>query len=146
MCTWGPTLTEKTAAIAWARAWNTRNLELLRPLMHHRVQITDQRNWESKVGADLYLQRMQDYFDHVPAETSATTMELAETPTHSFTVAPPRPCVIEYRRGQPVATFLFRVHGGLIRLVEKRLLPPPTECILTGSYPGLEDHPAMEVN
>jgi len=132
-----PSLNEKTAAIAYARAFNTHDLSLFAPLCHRRLHVTDQRHWAPSVGADRYLQIMQDYFDHVPVEQSNTRMELAETSPPSFIGDPPRPCVVEHRRGKPVATFLFGVRGGLIRRIEKRLLPPPTDCRLTGIYPGL---------
>ncbi|MEE4271572.1 MAG: hypothetical protein V2I67_07860 [Thermoanaerobaculales bacterium] len=134
-----PSLTEKTAAIAWARAWNTRNLELLRPLIHRKSYITDQRRWDPRRDLKDYLQRLQDLFDHLPSEHLGAAMELAETPSPGFIGDPPRPCVIEYRRRRPYASILFRVHAGLIRQVEIRLLPPPSECSLSGIYPGIEE-------
>jgi hypothetical protein len=46
----------------------------------------------------------------------------------------------------PVCTVLFGVDRGKIRRIEKRLLPPPTECRLSGIYPGLDTDPTQEVN
>jgi hypothetical protein len=143
-----PTLTEKTAAIAWARAWNTRDLELLRPLVHESIHISDQRRWQPRVGGSSYLTMIQDYFDATQSRPPSTRFELAQTPTSpGFISEAPRPCLVEYQRGRPVATILFHVRRGTIRQVERRVLPPPTECILTGLYPGIEETlDLLEVN
>ena len=66
-------------------------------------------------------------------------MELATAPGDRRLNLPPRPCVVEHRNGRPVYTVLFDVRRGRIRRIEKRLLPPPTECTLSGVFPGLED-------
>ncbi len=134
-----PVLTEKTAAIAFARAINTHDITLLAPLVHDNLHISDQRRWDPRVGAENYLGMLGKYFACVPRERSSTTMELAMS-------EPPRPCVVEYHHGRPICTVLFQVHAGKIRHIEKRLIPPPTECNFTGFYPGLEEEPIQGVN
>jgi len=141
-----PSLTEKTAAIAFARAINTHDITLLAPLVHDGLYVSDQRRWDPRVGAETYLEMLGRYFTHVPRERSSTTMELATVPRPPFASEPPRPCVVEYHHGKPTYTVLFRVHAGKIRHIEKRLIPPPTECQLTGVYPGLDTGPTEEVN
>ncbi len=141
-----PSLSEKTAAIAYARAFNTHDLSLLAPLVHDRLHVFDQRNWTPREGSNFYLGMIGDYFELVPPEKCSMTMELAVVPQAPINEGTPRPCVIEYHGGRPVCTILFQVHGGKIRRIEKRLLPPPTECQLTGVYPGLDTGPTEEVN
>ena len=140
------TLTEKTAAIAYARAINTHETELLAPLLHDELRVCDQRRRNPAVGGRRYTEMLEDYFRSVPPEESATTMELAALPRNPFAPEPPRPCVIEYRWDTPVCTVLFHVGAGKILQIEKRLIPPPTECELTGIYPGLEERPTQAVN
>ena len=141
-----PSLTEKTAAIAYARAINTHEIELLAPLVHDDLRIVDQRNWDQRVGGRHYLGMLEDYFECVPRDRSQTWMELATVPLGPFETRPPRPCVVEYHRGVPVCTVLFGVDRGKIRRIEKRLLPPPTECRLSGIYPGLDSVPGEALN
>jgi len=141
-----PSLTEKTAAIAYARAINTHEIELLAPLLHDGLRVTDQRRWAPALGGRRYSGMLEDFFQAVPRERSATTMELATLPQNPYAPDPPRPCVVEYQWGRPVCTVLFHVRAGKIRQIEKRLLPPPTECELTGVYPGLDILPGEEVN
>lgn len=133
-----PVLTEKTAATAWALALNTHDLSVLAPLVHDRLRVTDQRRWDQRVGGDRYLAMLEAYFEAVPRERSGLRMELATLPPEATRSPRPRPCVVEYRDGRPTCTILFQVIGGTIRHIETRLLPPPTDCRLSGIYPGLE--------
>ena len=103
-----PSLTEKTAAIAYARAINTHEIELLAPLVHDDLRIVDQRNWDHRVGGRHYLGMLEDYFECVPRDRSQTWMELATVPRPSDAAAS-RPCVVEYQSGRPVCTVLFHV-------------------------------------
>lgn len=141
-----PSLTEKTAAIAWARAHNTRDIGPLAPLVHDALHISNQRWWAPQIGGEHYITMLGDFFECVPIDPSATRMELATVPQGRRPTGPPRPCVIEYRHGRPTFTVLFRVRAGKILHIEKRLIPPPTECVLTGICPGLENDCLEEVN
>lgn len=141
-----PSLTEKTAAIAYARAINTHETELLAPILHDEFRVCDQRRRNPAVGGRRYIQMLEKYFRNVPPEKSVTTMELATLPRNPFAPAPPRPCVIEYHWGKLVCTVLFHVWAGKILQIEKRLIPSPTECELTGLYPGIDSLPGEKVN
>ena len=141
-----PVLTERTAAVAWARAWNTCDISGLAPLLADDLRIADQTRWTPMVGARYFVGLASDYFECVRDVSDRATMELATTPGDRRWNLPPRPCVVEYRSGRPVYTVLFDVRGGRIRRVEKRLLPPPTDCTLSGIFPGLEDALLGEVN
>ena len=141
-----PTITEKTAAIAWAHAWNTHDLSLLAPLVHENLRVLDQRRWDPTIGGPHFLSMLADYFACVPLAKISTRMELATLPRSTGDHRPLRPCVIEYRFDRPTSTILFRVHAGTIRLIERRLLPPPTDCVLSGVCPGLDSDPLEVVN
>ena len=141
-----PSLNEKTAAIAWARAFNTHDLSLLAPLVDDRLCVSDQLRWNQMLGGKHYLTMLGDYFECVPLEPTNNWMEIATLPEAPMAPTPPRPCVVEYRHGKPTYTILFRVHAGKILHIERRLLPPPTACRLSGIYPGLDTGPSEEVN
>ena len=103
-----PSLTEKTAAIAYARAINTHEIELLAPISprrppHHRSTPLDPRCRWPPLHRDA-----RELLPGCPARKSATTMELATLPQSPY-VPPPRPCVVEYQWGRPVCTVLFHV-------------------------------------
>lgn len=141
-----PVLTERTAAVAWARAWNTCDISGLAPLLADDLHIVDQTRWTPVVGARYFVGLASNYFECVRNVADRATMELATAPGDRRWDLPPRPCVVEYRKGRPVLTVLFEVHRGRIRRIEKRLLPPPTDCTLSGIFPGLDDVLLGEVN
>jgi hypothetical protein len=116
-----PTLTEKTAAIAYARAFNTRDLSLFAPLVHRNLLVSDQLQWHQLRGGDLFLSVTRNLFECVP-------------------------CVVAIFDSRPKYTVLFRVHRGKIRFIERRLLPSPTDCRLSGVYPGIDDDLDQVVN
>ena len=85
-----PSLTEKTAAIAYARAINTHEIELLAPLLHDGLRVIDQRRWTPALGGRRYSGMLEDFFQAVPREKSATTMELATLPQNPYAPYPPQ--------------------------------------------------------
>jgi hypothetical protein len=141
-----PTLTEKTAAIAYARAFNTRDLSLFAPLVHRNLLVSDQLQWHQLRGGDLFLSVTRNLFECVPRMPVDSWMELASLPHGSKSPGPTRPCVVAIFDSRPKYTVLFRVHRGKIRFIERRLLPSPTDCRLSGVYPGIDDDLDQVVN
>ena len=141
-----PSLTEKTAAIAWARAHNTHDIELLAPLVHDDLRIVDQRNWDQRVGGRHYLGMLEDYFECVPRDRSQTWMELATVPPAPFEGGLPGPAssnTTEAYRSAPCSSASTGARSAASRNGSCR---PPTECQLAGVYPGLDIGPTEEVN
>ena len=141
-----PSLTERTAAIAYARAFNTHDPSLLAPLIHDELRVSDQLRWHHLVGGENFLSLIGSHFQCAPSSPARNWMEIATLPDAPRSPFRPRPCVVEYRNGKPACTILFRVHDGAICFIERRLLPPPTECRLSGNCPGLEDQLREAVN
>ncbi len=133
----GLALTERGAALAWARAYNTHDPSVLAPILAEDVRVMSRWVVSDLVGRDEYLDYLAGKFATFEATGSVVRVEVGETPGGSAE-SPGRPCALIEQDGSLLATVLFDVVGGMLSQISLGPFPPPVECRRWGDFPGFE--------
>ena len=130
-------LTERDAAAAWARAYNTQDPSHLAPLLAEDVRYASQWVFDEIEGRSDYLEYLEGKLEAIRESGSAVCVELAETRPYPMYPNPPRDCAVVAQDGERFGTVLFETCGGLVTRVDMCQIPPPDTCACSGEYPGL---------
>jgi len=130
-------LTERSAAEAWARAYNTHDPSVLGPILAEDVRVMSRWVVNDLVGRDQYLGYLRSKFATFETSGSVVKVEIGETPGESVE-SPGRPCALIEQDGSLLATVLFDVVGGKLIQISLGPFPPPSECLRWGESPGFD--------
>ena len=129
--------TERDAALAWARAYNTHDPSVLEPILADDVRVMSRWVVNDLVGRDGYLGYLRSKFATFEKTCSVVRVEIGETPGGSAS-SPGRPCALIEQDGSLIATVLFDVVGGKLSQISLGPFPPPDECRRWGEFPGFD--------
>ena len=130
-------LTERSAAEAWARAYNTHDPSVLAPILAEDVRVMSRWVVNDLVGRSGYLGYLKSKFATFESTGSVVRVEIGETPGASAGT-PGRPCALIEQDGSLLATVLFDVIGGKLSQISLGPYPPPEECRRWGEFPGFD--------
>ncbi len=129
--------TERDAALAWARAYNTHDPSVLEPILADDVRVMSRWVVNDMVGRDGYLGYLRSKYATFEKTCSVVRVEIGETPGGSAS-SPGRPCALIEQDGSLIATVLFDVVGGKLSQISLGPFPPPDECRRWGEFPGFD--------
>jgi hypothetical protein len=130
-------LTERDAAIAWARAYNTHDPSVLEPILAKDVRVMSRWVVNDLVGRDGYLGYLKSKFATFESSGSVVRVEVGET-SGGPVGSPGRPCALIEQDGFVLATVLFDVVGGKLGQISLGPHPPPETCRRSGEFPGFD--------
>ncbi len=126
-------LTEKEAALLFARAWNLLSSEPLEPFLNELTVYESQMVLVPMTGGEEILAYLAGKFETLSRDPAYQPyFELGRL--HGI-----RPCVImcQGSKDNPLALALFEVEGRSIRRIDICIAPAPAEAERTGIFPGL---------
>jgi len=131
------TLTERSAAEAWARAYNTHDPSVLEPILAEDLRVMSRWVVSDLIGREAYLDYLRRKFETFDQTGSMVRVEIGQTPGDSQGSAG-RPCALIEQDGSLLATVLFDVVGGRLSQITLGPFPPPGDCGRWGEFPGFD--------
>ena len=133
------TLTERDAAVAWARTYNALDPSHIAPLLADDIRYASQWVLFEEIGnRPDFLEHLTSKLETIRRSSCVVRAELAETRPYPMYLNPPRPCVVVERNGNRESTVLFEVEDHRITRIDMCAIPPPHSCVCSGEFPGLD--------
>jgi hypothetical protein len=133
------TLTERDAAVAWARTYNALDPSHIAPLLADDIRYASQWVLFEEIGnRPDFLEYLTSKLETIRRSGCVVRAELAETRPYPMYPNPPQPCVVVEQDGAREATILFEVDGHRITRIDMCEIPPPHTCACSGEFPGLD--------
>jgi len=137
------TLTERDAAVAWARTYNALDPSHIAPLLADDIRYASQWVLFEEIGnRPDFLEYLTSKLETIRRSGCVVRAELAETRPYPMYPNPPRPCVVVEQDGDRESTVLFEVDDHRIIRIDICAIPSPQTCVCSGEFPGLD--PAAE--
>ncbi len=128
-------LTERDAARAWARAYNTHDPSVLEPILSADVRVMSRWVVNDLVGREAYVEYLRRKFLTFEQTGSVVRVEIGNAPGEVEGV-PGRPCALVEQDGALLATVFFEVFGDWLAQISLGPFPAPESCRRSGEFPG----------